>query len=441
MSQMNGPSLRTLGFSSLVPMNEAIDGFLARISPVQDVEMLSLADTCACGRVLARDIKAPRPVPPHDRSAMDGYAIHAVDSFGASVHQPKHVRLVGTVTIDQLSGDVVEPGHAVKVATGSPLPAGVDAVIKIEDTETGTGDGILIYAPVTPGQNVIKKGEDYGSNQDILARGHLIAPQDLGVLATVGIKHVPVFRKVRASIIATGNELVDLDALHALPDGTIDLDSLHPASVVNSNAFTIAALVRIAGGEVPSIITIPDDEMKIKTALDQQLERSDIIITTGGTSVGEKDLMPVIIGQQHEIVYHGIAMKPGSATLLGMAKNKPVTCVSGFPVASEMAMLYFVMPAIHKIGGRSILDPRIIVPARLDRAVPVKGFGVTHLLRVKLDYAKEPENALPLATPVKLSGSSAQRSMVESVGIVEIPPDMEGYEANAIVRVKMHPRW
>nr|MDO8116188.1 molybdopterin-binding protein [Candidatus Sigynarchaeota archaeon] len=226
----------------------------------------------------------------------------------------------------------------------------------------------------------------------------------------------------------------------ASPDGTVDLDSLAPTSIVNSNIVSIAALANIAGGETSHLVTLPDDEFKIHESLERHVDHSDLIITTGGTSVGEKDLLPVIFGKHYKTLYHGIAMKPGSATLLGLARRTPVACLSGFPVAAEVAMLYFVMPSIRKIGGQTDLDPRITVHARLDRAVPVKGFGVTRMLRVKLGYDPEHDDALPVATPLKLSGSSAQRSMIESAGIVEIPPNIEGYEANAIVRVKLHPR-
>jgi len=431
-------NLKKTGFASLSTMADAMAGFLARVQPAGATEEVHI--DASLGRVLAEAICARWPVPSYDKSAMDGYAIQATDSFGASVQKPCVLRLGGGIVIGDEPAMAVSRGVAIKIATGAMIPPGADAVIKIEDTELDTdGTTIRLYKQVAPGGNIIRSGEDYKEGHLVLPAGRKIRPQDVGVLATLGMTRIKVITRPVVAVFATGNELVELDGLHHDTAGLVDPRTAGRCKMVDSNRHAIGAFVSIAGGVVTRAQILVDDERAISDAIISALTACDMVITTGGTSVGERDFIPSVIGKDHEILYHGIAMKPGAATLLGTGQGKPILGLSGFPVAAEIGMLYFGMPAIRKLAGEMVLDPRVRVRARLADAVAVKGFGITRLLRVELDHDTSTENDLPRAIPVKLSGAGMQRSMVESDGFIEIPPDIEGYEAGDDVVVVLHP--
>ncbi len=436
---MDTNKLKRTGFPSLAALADARAGFLARVQPAAKVEHVPIDDSL--GRSLAQDIAARWPVPSFDKSAMDGYALKASDSFGASVQKPREVHLAGSVAIGEKPSAAVAAGAAVKISTGAMMPPGADAVIKIEDTEIGAdGATVRLYRQIAPGGNVIQSGEDYKDGQIVLCAGRRIRPQDIGVFSTFGYPRVPVRARPSVVIFATGNELVELDGLQRDAAGLVDPRHAGPGKLIDSNRHAIAAFVGLAGGVVAHTALLPDDEDAISGAIANALASCDMVITTGGTSVGERDFIPSVLNKSYEILYHGIAIKPASATLLGSARGKPFLGLSGFPVAAEIGMLYFGMPAIRKLAGEAVLDPRPRVNARVAAAVAVKGFGITRLLRVALDYGGMAGSDLPKAIPVKLSGAGMQRSMVESDGFVEIPPDIEGYEAGDAVVVTLHPR-
>jgi molybdopterin molybdotransferase len=431
--------LKKTGFASLASMTDAKAGFLASVRPNGKTEVVPL--DASLGRVLAEGIVARWPVPTFDKSAMDGYAIKAADSFGASVQKPCMLRLEGSVAIGEEPSVAVSQGTAAKISTGAMIPPDADAVIKVEDTELASdGTTIRLYRQIAPGGNIIQTGEDYKAGQSALPAGRKISPQDIGMLATLGIARLQVTTRPAVAVFATGNELVELDKLRHDSAGRVDPCMAGRCKVIESNRHAIAAFVSLAGGEVTRATILPDDESTISAAIESALTSCDMIITTGGTSVGERDFIPSVVGKDHEILYHGISMKPGAATLLGTGKGKPILGLSGFPVAAEIGMLYFGMPAIRKLAGDAVLDPRVHVLARLADAVAVKGFGITRLLRVAIDYGGVTGNEMPKAIPVKLSGAGMQRSMVESDGFVEIGPDIEGYEAGEVVVVTLHPR-
>jgi molybdopterin molybdotransferase len=431
--------LKTTGFASLASMADAKAGFLARVPSSGKTEAIPL--DASIDRVLANAISARWAIPPFEKSAMDGYAIMAADSFGASVQKPCVLQLEGDVAIGDVPSVTVSRGTGAKISTGAMIPAGADAVIKIEDTELAN-DRITfrLYRQIAPGGNIIQSGEDYKDGQPVLPAGRRIRPQDIGVLATLGFARLQVIARPTVTIFATGNELVELDGLRQDEDGLVDPRKAGSCKLIDSNRHAIAAFAGHAGGKVIRAAMLPDDEGEISEAIASAVASCDMVITTGGTSVGERDFIPAVVGKDYEILYHGIAMKPGAATLLGTAKGKPILGLSGFPVAAEIGMLYFGMPAIRKLAGETVLDPRTRVHARLADAVAVKGFGMTRLLRVAFDYGGVMGNELPKAIPVKLSGSGMQRSMVESDGFVEIGPDIEGYEAGDVVVVTLHPR-
>ncbi|MHA1699084.1 MAG: molybdopterin molybdotransferase MoeA [Promethearchaeota archaeon] len=429
-----------MGFKELIDFSKARSDYLNIMHPLGRFEFIGISDSV--GRILANDIKTQFPLPYFNKALMDGYAVKSADTFGAGIETPKLLKIVGSIEIGVNSKIKLGAGEAIRIATGAMLPDGADAVVKIEDTEpVENNEKIKVFKPVSPGGNVMHVGEDYPAGRVVLSSGHQVTPQDVGLLANLGYKKLRVATKPRIAIFTTGNELMSLEDFTEQEMGNINHADLAPGKILDSNRYLIQALVEWGGGLVADVKHLKDDVDLIKDTLDSAISSVDIMIFSGGTSVGEKDMMPVVIHQYHQVIHHGIAIRPGSATLLGRTKvqGKPILCVSGFPVAAEVAMLSFGVPAIRKLMGASILDPRVIVPARLGRAVPSKGFGIRRMLRVKLTWDNSGPGELPVADPVKLSGSSAQRSIVESDGFVTIPENCEGYEAGTIVNVRIHP--
>lgn len=280
--------LHKTGFSSLVDIVEARAGFLAHVQPIQRIEQIPIEKSV--GRILSMQITAPASVPSFDRSAMDGYAILADDSFGATVQKPRVLGFEGSIAIGEASELELYTGDAIKVATGAAIPPGANCVIKIEDTELDDeGNNVKLYRQIAPGTNIIRTGEDYEVGQVVLDPGRQLAPQDIGVLATIGYTSVQVFESPAISIFATGGELVDPDDFTPDDDGKIDLQTIGKFKMIDSNRFAIQALVEYAGGHVVKTHLLPDDKDAIRDAIEDALASSDMTITTGGTSVGERE--------------------------------------------------------------------------------------------------------------------------------------------------------
>jgi molybdopterin molybdotransferase len=283
--------LKKTGFASLASMADARAGFLASVQPVRTSEVVPI--DASIDRVLARGIAARWPVPPFDKSAMDGYAIKAADSFGASVQKPCGLRLDGFVAIGDEPSAVVSRGTAAKISTGAMIPPGADAVIKVEDTELASdGTTLQLYRQIAPGGNIIQSGEDYKDGQPVLPAGRRIRPQDIGVLATLGFTRLQVVARPAVAVFATGNELVELDGLRHDAAGLVDPHEVGLCKVIDSNRHAITAFVNLAGGVVTRAAMLPDDEGAISDAIASAGASCDMVITTGGTSVGERDIVP-----------------------------------------------------------------------------------------------------------------------------------------------------
>jgi len=411
--------LRKIGFAKLIPLEEALENLLSRIkcNKMETIEVSS-----SLGRVLANDIMAPIDIPPFDRAAMDGYAINAEDSFGASPKNPKQVKLIGTIDIGQKSEIKVQAGTAIRISTGAALPLGADAVIKIEDTDIDNNI-VTLFNSVVPGKNVSKKGEDIKKGQKVLNSGIKIGPEHVALLASLGITKIKVTKLPIVSIFTTGDELIELGY------------PLEKNKIYNSNLYMIENLVKKYGGSLHFKETLKDDKDLIIERLNKSIVNSDLVIFTGGTSVGKKDLLPEIMQENGEVLAHGLAIRPGSPILIAIIKNKPVFCLPGTPVAAYVCFLRIVGPAISKMLGLDKLDPRVEVFARMERDVPVSSLGYINFLRVKLEKLKDGY----VAIPIRLKGSGIISSLTNSDGIVEIPTNEEGLKKDSIVKVKLHP--
>jgi len=412
--------LHKIGFSRLTPLEDAMEKLFSKISlnPIEEVEI-----NVVLNRVLAGDIISTLDIPPFDRSAMDGYAIKAEDSFRASPKNPKKIRLVGTIEIGESSSLKIKKGEGIKISTGAPIPEGADAVIKIEDTEIEK-DLISLYTSIVPGKNISKKGEDLKKETLVLSKGVELKAEHIALLTSLGFYSVNVRTKPKISIFSSGDELLEPGV------------SLQPGKIYNSNTPMITALVNLYGGLVIRGESVKDNKDTIKNKLFEAAKDSQIIIFTGGTSVGTKDYLPEIINDTGSILTHGIAMRPGAPILIGTLKEAIIFCLPGTPVAAYVSFLRITGPAIRKMLGCSVLDPRIEIMAMIGKDVPVSGLGYLHYLRVKV---KKEKNEF-IAIPVKLKGSGVISSLTKSDGIIEIPPHQEGLKKGEKLIVKLFPR-
>ncbi|MFX0035729.1 MAG: gephyrin-like molybdotransferase Glp [Candidatus Hermodarchaeota archaeon] len=412
--------LRKIGFSKLTPLEDALEKLISYIQ-INNTEEIEISK--ALNRVLANDVVSEVDNPPFDRSAMDGYAIKAEDSFKASPKNSKEIKLVGTIEIGEYTTLKLNKGEGIKISTGALIPEGADAVIKIEDTEIEK-EKIKLYTSVVPGKNISKKGEDIKKGNLVLTKGIELKAEHIALLTSLGFDKIQIRIKPTLSIFSSGDELIE--------PGNV----LKPAKIYNSNTSMISALVNLYGGMVIRGETVEDDKETIKTKIIDAIKDSQIIIFTGGTSVGTKDYLPEIVNELGSILTHGIAMRPGSPVLIGLLNDTLIFCLPGTPVAAYISFLRIVGPALRKLLGAVVLDPRSEVLAIITKDVPVSGLGILHYLRVKIE--KEGFNFV--AIPVKLKGSSIISSLISSDGIIEIPPNQEGLKKGDRVIVKLFPK-
>ncbi len=402
---------RLKGFEKLTSVDDALGIFFDALK-TKRLQSESIPIENAMGRVAAENIDAPMDLPRFDRSAVDGYAVRADDTFEATQFKPTAIRLTRE--------KIIRKGHAKEIWTGNAVPEGATAVVMLEHTRK-LKNGIEIAKPVTPSENVSRKGEDIRKGEIALELGTRINAFHVGLLAALGIAKVDVVRKPRVAIISTGNELVELGK------------GFSASQIVNSNRFVISGLCRELGAEPEYLGIARDDEEQIRMKIVQGLTKADAVITTGGTSVGIADLVPLVISKldKRGIVVHGVAMRPGMPTALGVLKRKPVFVLSGNPVAAFFGFEVFVRPTILKLLGVQN-DPRPWVEARLTKRV-AGALGRRVYLRVK---AIERKGEM-LAEPVLAKGSGLLSSLTKANGYVVISGDREGLEKDEKVTVHL----
>ncbi len=412
--------LRKIGFSKLIPLEDALKRLFLYIK-INNIEEIEISQ--ALNRVLANDVVSEMDIPPFDRSAMDGYAIKAEDSFKASPKNPKEIKLIGTIEIGEYATLKLNKGEGIKISTGAPVPEGADAVVKIEDTEIEK-ELIKLYTSVVPGKNISKKGEDIKKETLVLTKGLELKAEHIALLTSLGFSKIQVRIKPRISIFSSGNELIE-------PGNPLELGKIY-----NSNTSMISALTNLYGGMVIRGETVEDDKEIIKKKLSEATKDSQIIVFTGGTSVGTKDYLPEIVHDLGNVLVHGIAMRPGSPVLIGLLNETLIFCLPGTPVAAYISFLRIVGPTLRKMLGACILDPRSEILATIIKDVPVSSLGILHYLRVKIE--KDGFNFI--AIPVKLKGSGIISSLTSSDGIIEILPHQEGLKKGDSVIVKLFPK-
>jgi molybdopterin molybdotransferase len=419
-------------FFTVKTVSEALTGFRpARCTPVETV---SLDD--ALSRVPAKSIGAPHALPGFARATVDGFAVRAADTYGASEGLPGYLDLAGEARMGRPPETEVRPGTAVAIATGAPLPPGADAVLKIEHTQAATPELLEVLRPVTPGEGMVRADEDAAPGDELVRPGRPLRAQDLGMLAAAGIVDIPVYARPRVSVVSTGDELV--------PSGERDLDT---GQVRDSSAPALAALVREAGGEPHFAGIVCDDqdtlartlraELKGSDPLEGSLRECDVLVISAGSSVGARDETAAAIASLGEpgIWCHGLAFRPGKPTLLADCGGVPVIGLPGNPRSALVAFRLIGMPIVRLVGGCTDPPPEPSIRATLTRDLP-SAAGRLDVVQVRLS-GKTQDPAGPKAEP--LFGSSSLLSVLTAAdGYIVVPEAATGLAAGSDVEVMLY---
>ncbi|MGD9393346.1 MAG: molybdopterin molybdotransferase MoeA [Dehalococcoidia bacterium] len=412
----------------MISVEQALDKVLEHIEVLGAEESPILG---CLGQVLAEDVVSEINIPPLDNSAMDGYAVRAADTKGASPKSPRLLRVIDTVVAGSISKTKVEPGTAIKIMTGAPLPAGADAIVKFEDTDRSgrekdsTEIGILVE--LTPGQDIRRSGEDVAKGSLVLKEGTLIRPAEVGVLASLGRGTLKVFRRPVVAILATGDEVVDIT--QSLPEGKI----------YNSNSYSLAALVTRYGG-IPHILGIAADvEDSLLNRLHLGLE-ADMLVTSGGVSLGDYDIVRDVLAKEGEIVFWRVKQKPGKPLAFGMinalaegggARKIPLFGLAGNPVSAMLNFELFARPAMLKMMGRKNLD-KPVIEAIMEE--PIKNTDGRRIFARAVVRKRGGNYFARLTGP---QGSGILTSMTLANGLVVVSEDRPGVKKGDSVPVIM----
>ncbi len=403
--------MRLKGFEKLTGVDEALSIFLKQLR-LKRVEPTQIPVEEALRRVAAENFVAKTDLPPFNRSAVDGYAIRAENTFEASQFSPKVLKVT--------QGDRIGKNETRPVWTGNPIPKGADAVVMLEHTKS-VQDKIEVWTPLTPGENVSKKGEDVRKGEVAVEAGTRLQPHHLGLLAALGATRVSVMKKPKVSVISTGDELVDPGC------------KSRPNQIVDVNRLILSSLCLELGTEPLNVGIARDDVNEIRIKVEEGLERADVTITTGGTSVGYADLVPVAVNQigTPGVVVHGIAIRPGMPTALAVLHGKPVLVLSGNPVAAMIGFEVFARPILLTLlGVRS--EHRPVVKARITRRVAA-ALGRRVFLRVHT-FERDGEF---FADPVRVKGAGVLSTMTKANGYVIVPESREGLDEGELVTVHL----
>lgn len=404
-------------FFQVRPVAAAREELFARWRP-QELGTERVGLTEALGRVLAEPVRAGEDVPPFARSTVDGYAVRAADTFGASEGLPALLELVEDIRMGAVPEKRLGPGQAGRIATGGMLPAGADAVVMVEHTEELDEKSFVVLRPVAPGENVIRAGEDVKAGEELLPAGSRLRPADIGALAALGLTSVPVWRRPRVAVLSTGDEIVPPEAVPA------------PGQIRDSNSYSLAAAAQAAGAEAVLLGLTPDEYEAVLRGVRHGLELADIVILSGGSSVGVRDVSARVLAELGPpgVLVHGVALRPGKPVLIALCQGKPVFGLPGHPVSALVTFDLFVRPAIERFLGLPA-GPRPSVRARLTRNLASAAGREDHV-RVRLEETPTGLTAEPV-----LGKSGLITTLVRADGTIVIPPAREGMRAGEEVEV------
>jgi molybdopterin molybdotransferase len=394
-----------------LPIDEARALVFESLPLVARTERVTLAH--ASGRVAAADVICASDVPPFNRAGMDGYAVVAEDTFGAGRYEPKLLRRVQTIYTGETPRLPIVRGECAEIATGAPMPDGANAVVMVEETDRDA-DAVKIFTPVYPHQHVGKRGADMKAGDVAVGSGMLLNPARVGALAAAGITDVEVFARPRVAILSTGNEVAE--------PGT----PLPPGHIYDINRYTLESIARDHGAEPLARPAAPDTLDDLTAALTRAAAEADIVVFSGGSSVGERDLILDVIEARGEIVFHGIAVKPGKPTVFGRVDGKPVLGMPGYPTSCLSNAYMLLVPMIRKMARLPEWHPRVVSLPLSRRVVSTTGRHQFYTVRIREGQA-EPA--------FKASGDIT--SMAAADGYIEIPAQTDVVEAGEVVDVKL----
>ena len=397
-------------FGALLSFEEAKRIVEASIKPVNRVETVSIDD--AVGRVLAEDMVAALSIPSFNRAAMDGYAVKAKDTFNSGQLRPMVLTLIGALHAGEIPREKVDSGQCLQIATGAVMPRGADAVVMVEDTEAENGR-VKIFKSVSPGANVGKKGEDIKEGALVLRDGFVLEPGRVGVLASQGLKQIRVYEKPRVAVLPTGEEVVEVGK------------RLRQGQLYDINSHTIAAVVKANGG-VPHRVGIAGDNLDELRATIAEALKSDLVVLSGGSSVGDRDLLVDVLQDWGEILFHGIQIKPGKPTIFAILDGKPLFGMPGYPTSCLINTYLFILPVLRKMAHLPLRRGET-VEAKLGRRVP-GSVGRRQFLTVKVENGE--------AVPV-FKESGAITSVAEADGYIEIAENIDLLEKGEPVTVTL----
>lgn len=406
-----------MDFFQVISLEQAIQRLQQKFpAKALDVEYIPLMQ--AQRRFLAEDIIAADNVPDFNRSTVDGYAVLAADTFGAGESLPSLLQAAGAVRMGQRAEMILQKGQAVAVPTGGMLPEGADSVVMVEYTEQFDADTIAVYKPVSPGENVIARGDDLRQGETILTRGTWITAKHIAMLAACGVSQVAVYRPVRFAVISTGDEIVDIDV------------PLQPGQIRDINSYGLASIIAQWGGEVAYHAIVKDDYAALQEAITEGLQQADVLLTSGGSSVGERDYTYQLMQElcNGDVFVKGIAIKPGKPTIVGKANDKPVIGLPGHPAAA-MTVFRVLMGAILKQWGLQLED--VVVPAKLTVNLP-SAPGKTTFQMVQLQPTAEGFTANPV-----FGKSGMIHLLGHSEGYIVLEAHQEGLEQGQQVLVHL----
>ena len=375
----------------------------------------------AYNRILSEDIITKLDIPPFNRSTVDGYAVKADDTYESEENKPTTLKIIGTISVGEYPKIQIRKNSTVETVTGAPIPEGANAVVMVENTQKQENN-LLIYRAVTPDENVMKKGTDLKKGDTVLMAGQLLGAPEIGVLAAIGVNYVNVLKIPVVSVFSTGAEITEPGK------------SLAPGKIYDINAYSLSTAVNESGGKPIYMGVIPDNEVALKNALQQALSTSDIIITSGGVSVGPKDYTPKIVDSLGKpgVIISGIAVKPGKPTTIAFIGNKPVFSLPGHPTSALLIFYLFVRPVIQYLSGNKVISEKIVKANLAVRLFSAKGRKTIVTVKLSID-----KNQKKLATPIQTGASGAITTLSKADGFIEIPANQQFIDSNEQVTVTL----
>jgi len=407
-------------FLELLPPADALEKLLYHLPP-PDPESEIILTSAALGRVLADPVISPEPLPAFPRSTVDGFAVIAFDTFGASESLPAYFVMAGEVPMGQASNLTITSGLAASIHTGGMLPPGSDAVVMVEYTQKSRPGELEVVRPVGVGENILKVGEDVQAGQEVLSSGSLLGPAQIGGLSALGVTSIKVNKRPRIGIISSGDEVV--------PAG----QTVQPGQVRDINSDSLKSLVFQEGGEGITYGIVPDQPDKMETTLQTALSECDMVVVTAGSSASIRDLTATVVNRLGSpgVLVHGVNVKPGKPTILGVCDGKPVIGLPGNPVSALVIARIFVLPVIRRLLGVKSGQIQSLIPARLLVNLPSQA-GREDYIPVKLSRTPEGWTAEPI-----FYKSNLIFTLAHADGLARISADATGVAAGSLVDVEL----